>query len=71
MLQDGLLVLVAPNFQTTGSRRNVRRTECLSSVFLRICEKKDGMYLLHKFINEVQWRAAIECFLRSLTQNKP
>lgn len=44
MLQDGLLVLVAPDFQT--------RTECLSKMFLRVCEE-ERWHVLHKFIEEL------------------
>ena len=61
MLQNGLLVLVAPNFET--DRRNVkRRTECLSDVFLRVFAE-ERWHILHKFIDEVHRRAAIDRFL--------
>ena len=69
ILQNGLLVLVVPIFQT--DRRNVqRRTECLLDVFLHVFAEK-RWHILHNFIDEVHRRAAINPFLLSTSHNKP
>ena len=51
MLLNGLLVLVAPVFDT--DRRNVkRRTECFSEEFLHVCEEERWHVSLQKFNSE-------------------
>ena len=50
--QNGSLVLGAPSFQNR-LKKCQKGTECLSQVFLHVCEE-EGWHLLQNFIDEIR-----------------
>jgi len=69
MLQNDLLVPVAPNFPIEQMSKELLNV-CLAC-FHKSSRKKDGTYYIVTFINEVHGRVAIDRFLCSLPHNKP